>query len=82
MLIFLHGCIGSYEFTGKEVIVQAGFLPELEKRGIVGLFPQIKSYDFNPMGCWNWADYQPPSQFYTKKGWQIRALKNMIDDFY
>eukprot|EP00093_Oithona_nana_P006838 06838.XXX_250249_249241_1 [CDS] Oithona nana genome sequencing. len=80
LLLFMHGCIGGYEYTGREVILQAGFLQALEDRGMVGLFPQIKSYDFNPYGCWNYVDYQPPSKFFTNKGWQIRALKNMIDD--
>ena len=80
LLLFLHGCIGGYEYTGREVILQAGFLAALEARGMVGLFPQIKSYDFNPYGCWNYVDYQPHSKFYTNQGWQIRALKNMIDD--
>lgn len=78
LLVFLHGCTGGQEYTGQSVIVEAGFLPELEARGIVGLFPQIKRSHMNPYGCWDYWGYLGDNDYYTKNGVQIRILRQMI----
>ncbi len=80
LLLFFHGCLGGREYVGPNVILEAGFPEELEARGIVGVFPQIKrSQDRNPFGCWNYLGYLPQDpEYYARPGVQIQILRNMI----
>lgn len=81
LLVFLHGCTGGKEYQGPNVIMEAGFMAQLESRQMVGLFPQIKrNEEKNPYGCWNFFGYIPESEYYTKAGLQIRTLYRMIHD--
>ena len=59
----------------------AGFLPELENRNIIGLFPQIKKSKNNPYGCWDyWGYLDPDDLYYTNQGIQVKALRHLIYD--
>lgn len=48
-------CFNNYsrEFSQEKHVTNTGLLEVAERKGIVMIFPQAKSSDENPIGCWD-----------------------------
>jgi len=88
--VILHGCMNGNEMIGKSLVINSGFAEYAVTNKMILLFPQAEfHYRKNFAGCWDYA-HGPPSAkvygdddedelFYTNKGVQNRAIKNMIE---
>ncbi len=72
-----HGCSQNTNSVGSVFAEKAGYLPWAVANNIVVVFPQAASSPQNPKGCWDWFAYTG-SQFATKSGPQMRALRQII----
>lgn len=79
--VALHGCVQSAESVGKQFIADTGYNEWAENNHFLVLYPQVNKSSlapFNPQGCWDWWGYTG-SNYATRAGAQVRALKAMID---
>lgn len=88
--VAFHGCRQSAAAIGERFVREAGYNRWAADNRIVVLYPQIVarsgwggapwsgSFIFNPRGCWDWWGYTG-TQYHTKQGAQIRAVKAMLD---
>ena len=86
--VVFHGCRQTLEDIGKDYMLKTGYLDLAERLDLVMLFPQAKisqTSPSNPLGCWDYWGYNEEDKvveklFATKKGKQISAVWNMIND--
>jgi hypothetical protein len=91
--IALHGCQQNAGQVGDAFYRNAGYNPWADTNGIIVLYPQTipryglswQGWSFwtmnnvqNPLACWDWWGYDG-SDYHTKNGVQIKALKGMLD---
>lgn len=88
--IALHGCLQNAEMIGQAYILRAGYNKWADTNAIIVVYPQTTATNVkapvitdpflpvNPYGCWDWWGYTD-SNYATKRGDQIAALKAIID---
>ncbi len=85
--VAFHGCRQSVEAIGEQFVREAGYNRWADTNHLIVLYPQTiarngwglrSSFVYNPRGCWDWWGYTD-SQYHTKAGAQIRAVKAMVD---
>jgi poly(3-hydroxybutyrate) depolymerase len=76
--VAFHGCGQSVEIVQDAFYWHGGYNRWAEANNVVVLFPQVAMRDFNPEGCWDWWGYTG-SEYLTRNGMQMRAVKGMID---
>jgi poly(3-hydroxybutyrate) depolymerase len=76
--IAFHGCQMNPDYIQKKFIENAGYQKPANLKGVVVLFPQVAKGKGNPFGCWDWFGFAG-SDYVTKNGVQVRAVKAMID---
>jgi len=92
--IVFHGCQQGYKAVGRTFIENAGYNQWADTNNIIVLYPQVISKssfsslnpfavfdpnNTNPNGCWNWWGYDRDSDYATKAGRQMTAIKAMLD---
>jgi poly(3-hydroxybutyrate) depolymerase len=84
--VALHGCQQNAASIGRVYVTDTGYLPWADSNNIVLLFPQtIARNDFslegvaNPNACWNWWGYGGDDNYHTRVGYQIAAIRSMVD---
>ncbi len=84
--VALHGCKQNAATIGMAYVTDTGYLPWADSNNIVLLFPQtIARHDFslegvaNPNACWNWWGYGGDDNYHTRAGYQIAAIRGMVD---
>jgi poly(3-hydroxybutyrate) depolymerase len=81
--IALHGCVQDFGSIGKKFVELAGYNRWADANRIIVLYPQTEASPFapfNPNACWDWWSYVDGSSDYvTKSGKQIKAIKAMLD---
>jgi hypothetical protein len=81
--VALHGCSQNDDEIQAQFYTHAGYNEWAETNNIIVLYPQVQKSYFapqNPFGCWDWwgAGYTG-SNYNTKSGKQVAAVKRMID---
>lgn len=76
--VALHGCLQTPDKIKDTFAVHAGYNEWAEGSGIIVLYPQAETSLMNPKGCYDWWGYTG-SNFATKSGLQMRAIKAMMD---
>jgi len=88
--VAFHGCRQNAAAVGERFVREAGYNRWAAANRIVVLYPQTVarngwggafwnwSFVVNPRGCWDWWGYTG-TQYHTKQGSQIRAVKAMLD---
>jgi hypothetical protein len=88
--VAFHGCRQSAAAIGERFVRESGYNRWAATNRIVVLYPQTVdrngwggawwtwNYVVNPRGCWDWWGYTG-TQYHTKQGPQIRAVKAMLD---
>lgn len=76
--IAFHGCQMTPDDIQTDFILKSGFQKAADKHGVVVLFPQSKNNSKNSGGCWDWFGIYD-SQYLTKEGQQMKAVKKMVD---
>jgi poly(3-hydroxybutyrate) depolymerase len=85
--VAFHGCRQTARQIGLRFVENAGYIEWAQSNRLIVLFPQIVpqygwtgslSWVFNPRGCWDWWGYTD-SEYATRKGLQIKAVKGMIE---
>lgn len=88
--VAFHGCRQSVEAIGERFVREAGYNRWADANRLLVLYPQTIARNgwggagwrwnlvFNPRGCWDWWGYTG-SQYATKRGPQIRAVRSMVD---
>ncbi len=88
--VAFHGCRQSAATIGERFMRGAGYNRWAAANRLVVLYPQTVarsgwggawwqwSFVTNPRGCWDWWGYTG-TQYHTKQGAQIRAVKAMLD---
>lgn len=83
-----HGCEQSRSSMGTSYVSQTGLNTQWAlDNNIVIVYPQAapNSLKFNPMGCWDWFNYNNQNfytnwgEFATKNGVQISIVSHIID---
>lgn len=79
--VAFHGCRQGRVAIKEQFAREAGYNRWADTNHIIVLYPQAISrwlWTYNPSGCWDWWGYTG-SQYHTKDGAQIRAVKAMLD---
>ena len=88
--VAFHGCRQNAAAIGERFVREAGYNRWAAANRIVVLYPQTVArsgwggtmfhwnFVVNPRACWDWWGYTG-SQYHTKQGNQIRAVKAMLD---
>ena len=88
--VAFHGCRQSVEAIGERFVREAGYNRWADTNRLIVLYPQTISrtgwgmvglqwsFVYNPRGCWDWWGYTG-SQYMTKAGPQIAAVRAMLD---
>jgi poly(3-hydroxybutyrate) depolymerase len=88
--VAFHGCLQNAAAIGERFVRESGYNRWAASNRIVVLYPQTVArngwggawwtwnYVVNPRGCWDWWGYTG-TQYHTKQGPQIRAVKAMLD---
>ncbi|XP_050418499.2 uncharacterized protein LOC126831890 [Patella vulgata] len=76
--IAFHGCLQGRKAIGDVYVKHAGYNEVGELNDIIILYPQAISTPLNQQGCWDWFGYTGPL-YATKNGFQITAVRRMID---
>jgi poly(3-hydroxybutyrate) depolymerase len=88
--VAFHGCRQSVEAIGERFVREAGYNRWADTNRLIVVYPQTISrngwgiaglrwsFVLNPRGCWDWWGYTG-SQYATKAGPQIAAVKAMVD---
>jgi len=74
--VVFHGCRQNTATLGETFIRHAGYNRWADTNDIVVLYPQTDNTA--PNGCWDWWGYDS-TDFASKSGPQIRAVKAMVD---
>jgi poly(3-hydroxybutyrate) depolymerase len=84
--VAIHGCQQNAANIGMAYVTDTGYLPWADSNNIVLLFPQtIARNDYtlrgvvNPKACWNWWGYGGDDNYHTRVGYQIAAIRSMVD---
>ena len=84
--VAIHGCKQNTSNIGTAYVTDTGYLPWADSNNIVLLFPQtIARNDYalggvvNPNACWNWWGYGGDDNYHTRIGYQIAAIRSMVD---
>jgi poly(3-hydroxybutyrate) depolymerase len=84
--VAIHGCKQNAASIGMAYVTDTGYLPWADSNNIVILFPQtIARHDlaldgvYNPNACWNWWGYGGDDNYHTRVGYQIAAIRGMVD---
>ena len=79
--VAFHGCKQGSSYVHDAFVKRSGYLAAADAGNVVVLFPQVEpSYQpLNPNGCWDWWGYEG-SEYATRRGPQIVAIKAMVDD--
>ena len=78
--VFLHGCGMNTEYIGDALIYHSGFNEWAESNHIVIVYPQAaRHHPFNYGACWD-ATGQNDLFYDSKKGLQISAIFNIVQD--
>ncbi|WP_262269988.1 extracellular catalytic domain type 2 short-chain-length polyhydroxyalkanoate depolymerase [Microvirga yunnanensis] len=76
--VAFHGCNQNVDSVYDDFIRDAGYDRWAASNNIVVLYPQTKTSAANPNRCWDFWGYSG-SNYYTRNGPQMRAIKAMID---
>ena len=81
--VAFHGCRQNVDAQGADrahddFVRDAGYNRWAAANRIVVVYPQATESRFNPNRCWDFWGYTGPD-YRTKRGPQMRAVKNMID---
>jgi hypothetical protein len=88
--VAFHGCRQNAAAIGEQFVRESGYNRWAAANRVVVLYPQTVArngwggawwtwnYVVNPRGCWDWWGYTG-TQYHTKQGPQIRAVKAMLD---
>lgn len=77
--VAFHGCRQGAAEVKEQFVREAGYNRWADSNRLIVLYPQVKASFFsNPRGCWDWWGYTG-TQYHTKNGSQIRAVKGMLD---
>jgi len=76
--VSFHGCRQTIANIKSDYYLKTGYNGWAEANNIIVLYPQAKNTTFNPNGCWDWWGFTG-SNYATKKGVQVAAVKNMVD---
>ena len=81
--VALHGCSQNYETVGNAFINNTGYNKWADTNDMIILYPQTTATWVtppNPNGCWDWWGYNnDPSTYDLPVGYQMAAIKKMID---
>ena len=82
--VVFHGCQQYAGLVGGAVYRHSGYNEWADTNRMIVLYPQTAAdADFNPKGCWDWwgLDQLLPlnSDFARKAGYQVSAIKAMLD---
>ena len=84
--VAIHGCKQNTSNIGTAYVTDTGYLPWADSNNIVLLFPQtIARNDYalggvvNPNACWNWWGYGGDDNYHTRIGYQVAAIRSMVD---
>ena len=82
--VVFHGCQQYAGLVGGAVYRHSGYNEWADTNRMIVLYPQTDADpDFNPKGCWDWWGLdqllQRNSDFARKTGYQIAAIKGMLD---
>jgi poly(3-hydroxybutyrate) depolymerase len=84
--VALHGCNQNAAKIDRAYVTDTGYLPWADSNNIVMLFPQTIARNdlslegvFNPNACWNWWGYGGDNNYHTRVGYQIAAIRSMVD---
>ena len=79
--VAFHGCRQSADEIGEHFVREAGYNRWADANRLIVLYPQTVKRTwgtYNPRGCWDWWGYTG-SEYHTKEGGQIRAVKAMLE---
>jgi poly(3-hydroxybutyrate) depolymerase len=79
--VVFHGCRQGRAAVKDQFAREAGYNRWADANRIIVLYPQAIARwwgTYNPKGCWDWWGYTG-SEYHTKEGAQIRAVKAMLD---
>jgi hypothetical protein len=76
--VAFHGCDQNVDSVYDDFIRDAGYNRWAASNHIVVLYPQTKASAANPNRCWDFWGYSG-SNYYTRNGPQMRAVKTMVD---
>ncbi len=78
--VAFHGCRQGISFVEEQFVRDAGYNRWADAYRLIVLYPQAiaRWWPYNPRGCWDWWGYTG-SDYHTKQGAQIRAVKAMLD---
>jgi poly(3-hydroxybutyrate) depolymerase len=79
--VAFHGCRQGRAAVKDQFAREAGYNRWADTNRIIVLYPQAIARwwgTYNPKGCWDWWGYSG-SEYHTKEGAQIRAVKAMLD---
>ncbi|KLK92771.1 hypothetical protein AA309_12890 [Microvirga vignae] len=76
--VALHGCNQNVDSVYDDFIRDVGYNRWAANNNIVVLYPQTKASAANPNRCWDFWGYSG-SNYYTRNGPQMRAVKAMTD---
>jgi hypothetical protein len=81
--IALHGCLQDAGHIGSRYVDSTGYNAWADTNHLIVLYPQTKSSSVapaNPQACWDWWSYiDHTDRYVTKSGFQIQAIKAMLD---
>jgi poly(3-hydroxybutyrate) depolymerase len=78
--IALHGCLQNHATVGDKFMRHAGYNRWADNNRMIVLYPQTMGTPPNPNACWNWFDNEHNDPDYaTRLGYQIKALRDMLD---
>jgi poly(3-hydroxybutyrate) depolymerase len=79
--VAFHGCRQGRAALNDQFAREAGYNRWADTNRIIVLYPQAIARwwgTYNPKGCWDWWGYTG-SEYHTKEGAQIRAVKAMLE---
>jgi len=76
--VAFHGCEQTLTDINSTFYMRTGYNEWAESNKVIVLYPQAKHTAVNPKGCWDWWGYTG-TDYATKLGVQIAAVKNIID---
>lgn len=76
--VVFHGCKQGLAAVEEQFVKGSGYARWAESNRLIVLFPQVRSGDLNPNGCWDWWGYSGP-RFLERDAPQMLGVKRMID---
>lgn len=75
--VVFHGCHQNASQIGPQYVLGTNYVRWADTNNMVVLFPQTRITEYN--GCWDWFGYTDKSNYATKAGLQVNAVKTMVD---